>query len=133
MYTELHYNAELKHGPPPEVLRVLEHMIGEGTFETFFGDLPDHDLFTSPRWDTMLRGESESFAADTHSTLRLDEVSDTYLLCIRSNFKQTASEIARFIAWLGPYVDASTGDFLGFYRDDDSEVPTLILQPAPAA
>lgn len=125
MYTELHYNAELRKDVPEQVIKVLNYMLhfepGEARPE-----LPDHPLFKTERWPVMLRMDSYYFAADTPSTMRKDDIGEQYLLCIRCNLKNYGSEIEHFINWIDPYVDAYEGDFLGFYRYEESEEPTLI-------
>jgi len=125
MYTELHFNAKLREDTPESVITVLKYMLD---FKP--GDpqppLPDHPLFKTDRWLVMLSMDSYYFAADTHSTLRKDEINDDWYLCIRCNLKNYGSEIEKFIDWIDPYVDAFEGDFLGFSRYEESEDPTLI-------
>ena len=59
MYTEFHFNVELKKDVPTEVTTTLEFMLvslrGKSAlnFET-----PDHDLFGSERWHYMLLSNS---------------------------------------------------------------------------
>ena len=124
MYTELHFNSELKKEIPDGVVEILKHMIGET--EKLPLSLPEHELFRTGRWDTMLNFDSYYFDADTHSTLRFDSISDAYFLCIRSNLKNYDDEIEKFINWIMPYLNKSEGEFLGFYRYEESEEPVLI-------
>ena len=124
MYTELHFNAELVNPLPPDVLHVLEYMLGNT--EEAHAELPEHPLFGDTRWRFMLRCDSYYFAADTHSTLRYDDIGNCYYLCIRSNLKNYSSEIENFIDWIQPYLAEGEGNFLGFYRYEETEVPTLI-------
>jgi len=74
----------------------------------------------------MLHCDSYYFDADTHSTLRYDDIIGSYFLCIRSNFKNYDDEIQSFIDWIRPYINKSEGDFLGFWRYEEDEEPTLI-------
>lgn len=124
MYTELHFNSELKKTTPVEVLDVLGYMLGER--EEKPSDLPEHPLFGTERWQIMLRMDSYYFDADTHSTMRFDEISETFYLCIRCNLKNYDSEIEHFIDWIMPHLDKYDGNFLGFYRYEEDEEPTLI-------
>lgn len=125
MYTELHFNSELKKNTPENVLNTLKYMIsGEESIKPTA--LPDHDLFETERWEVLFLMDSYYFDADTHCTLRHDTISDTYYLCVRSNLKNYGSEIEKFIDWIMPYLDKFEGDFLGFYRYEESEQPTLI-------
>lgn len=126
MYTELHFNVELKKGVPSDVLAILRLMLGEIKRKL---DLPDHPLFKTDRWKIMFQCDSYYFKADTHSTLRYDEISETWLLCIRCNVKNYNDEIEKFVDWILPYCDTYAGDFLGFSRYEETEQPTLIHAP----
>ena len=123
MYTELHFNSRLKPDVPTSVLRVLEYMLGENS--AIGEPIPDHPLFNTSRWAVMLRCDSYYFDADTISTLRYDDISQ-HSLCIRTNFKNYEGEIEKFLDWIRPYLDKDEGDFLGFYRYEETEEPTLI-------
>ena len=124
MYTEFHYNAELKRDIPDDVRQVLEFMVGDREQEPA---TPEHSLFTEEtRWRFMLCGDSYYFDADTYSTLRDDKQGGTYL-CIRCNLKNYDGEIEKFCEWLRPYIDKCGGEFLGFSRYEESEQPTLIF------
>ena len=123
MYTELHYNAELKKDADPSVIAILKYMVGDSED---YPTLPNDELFSSSRWEYMLRCDSYYFAADTHSTLRFDDISDAYYLCVRCNLKNYDSEIEKFIVWIRPYIAHINGDFLGFYRYEEFEQPTLV-------
>lgn len=130
MYTEFHYNVELRRDTPERVIQSLMRMLGG---EAIPGcDLPRHPLFSTPRWDVMLRMDSAYFAADTHSTLRQDR-DGSYFLCVRCNLKNYDGEIEKFCEWLDPFVAGRRGDFLGFYRHEQSENPELIRKLAVAA
>ena len=124
MYTELHFNAELKQDTPEEVIAILDGMVSAK--EHTSGTLPSHPLFDTPRWEYMLRCDSYYFDADTHSTLRYDDITKSYYLCIRCNLKNYDGEIEKFIDWIKPYCDKYPGDFLGFYRYEETETPTLV-------
>lgn len=122
MYTELHFNSELKKDTPEDVINILKFMVDGG-------DEPDtleHDLFNAERWRFMLQCDSYYFDADTHTTLRYDDIAKSYFLCIRTNLKNYDSEIEKFIDWIMPYLDKFDGDFLGFYRYEEHEQPILI-------
>lgn len=126
MYTELHFNAELKRDVPEPVLAALRHMVGDEEAEPAM--LPDHPLFRTERWPHMLQCDSYYFPADTHSTLRLDDIATAWYLCVRSNLKNYDGEIGKFLDWVLPYVSANT-ECLGYYRYEDTDDPTLIYKP----
>ena len=123
MYTEFHYNAELKRDIPDDVRAVLDFMVGNRDDEPA---TPDHPLFGDTRWRFMLRCDSYYFDADTNSTLRDDRQGGAYL-CIRCNLKSYGDEIKKFCEWVRPYIDKYEGEFLGFSRYEETETPTLIF------
>ena len=127
MYTELHYNVELIENVPEEVLDVLRHMLYTGEEMLPEPPLPDHALFESDRWHYMLVMDSYYFSGDTHSTLRYDDISKEYTLSIRCNLKNYDNEIEKFIDWIHPYIAKEVGDFLGFWRYEEVNTPTLIF------
>lgn len=124
MYTEFHFNVELRKDTPEEVLCVLRYMVGgDANLAT---SPPSHALFETERWVSMLMSDSYYFPADTCSTLRSDDIAGTHYLCIRCNLKDYGGEIKAFVSWIDPYVEAFDGDFLGFSRYEESEDPTVI-------
>ena len=122
MYTEFHFNSELRKDTPLEVIDMLKHMLYR---KDNLSNI-DHPLFESARWKFMLISDSYYFDADTHSTLRYDDIGNCYYLCIRCNLKNYSDEIEKFINWIHPYLRKDKGDFLGFYRYEETETPTLI-------
>lgn len=125
MYTELHFNAELLPETPAHIIETLEYMLDNSKP---IPTMLDHELFSASRWSYMLKCDSYYFDADTHSTLRFDDISDSYFLCIRCNLKNYDQEISKFISWIMPFIDAEPGDFIGFYRYEESNEPTLIYK-----
>lgn len=127
MYTEFHYNIELpKKTTPKEVIKILKYMINnEKKIDDI--EIPEHKLFKTDRWTYMLRTDSYYFSADTKSTLRYDKIGECYYLCIRCNLKNYDNEIEKFIDWINPYI-GEYDDFLGFYRYEESNKPTLIYK-----
>jgi hypothetical protein len=127
MYTEFHFNAELREDVPDDVLAVLDYMVNDVPEPS---SLPEHPLFNCLRWRSMLRMDSYYFPADTHSTLRLDEGGERYL-CVRCNLKNYDDEIRHFVDWVTPYLNVLPGDFLGFSRYEESNDPLLIHAADP--
>lgn len=122
MYTELHFNAELGIEKDGDIARLLKRMLHQGKTEY----IPGHPLFTCGRWGFMLTCDSYYFDADTHSTLRWDDISNNYYLCIRCNLKNYDDEIGHFLDWIHQYLNCYPGDFLGYYRYEEAGVPTLL-------
>lgn len=126
MYTELHFNAELKQETPQRVLDTLAAMTRaqSGSF-----DPPDdHPLFRTSRWRMMLLSDSYYFAGDTSSTLNYD-TANFWTLSVRCNLKNYDDEIGHFIDWIMPWVE--TEGLLGFYRYEEDADPTLIYARSP--
>lgn len=123
MYTEFHFNSELIMPLPNNIKDILLYMIGDIEDKP---NIPNHNLFKTDRWRFMLQSDSHYFDADTYSTLRYDKISRCYYLCIRCNLKNYCSEIELFIDWISQYLNKFNGDFLGFYRYEETETPTII-------
>jgi len=125
MYTALHFNSELNIERDCEVAEVLKFMVGD--IEDEPKAVPKIPLFGDTGWRYMLQMDSYYFDEDTHSTLRWDDIAKAYYLCIRCNLKNYNSEIEQFITWIAPYcAEKENGDFLGFYRYEEDETPTII-------
>lgn len=127
MYTEIHFNAKLKKDVPQDVVDILKYMVGDNKRQP--RSLPDHVLFQCDRWKLLFCCDSYYFDADTHSTLRFDDIAGSYYLCVRSNLKNYDSEIQKFIDWIPQYLENEPGAFLGFYRYEEHNEPTLIYMP----
>ena len=127
MYTELHFNSELKKDVPIQVIDVLKYMVKDRKKKP---TLPEHSFFECERWTMLFVCDSYYFDADTHSTLRFDDISNAYYLCVRANLKNYGEEIRKFLDWITPYLEKYEGEFLGFYRYEESEQPTLIYHKA---
>jgi hypothetical protein len=127
MYTEFHFNAELKQNVPLEVIAVLRFMLSND--KEYAGKLPDSPLFQTDRWRWMLQMNSYYFPADTHSTLRYDNIGRNYHLCIRCNLKNYDNEINKFVDWITPYLDVASDqdEFVGFQRYEERREPSLIF------
>lgn len=130
MYTELHFNARLMDDTPEPIMELLRRMV-EGDGEQAEAR-PDHPLFKTRRWTCMLNCNSAYFDAETDSRIAVEFEAETYerrLICVRTNLKNYDSEIEKFIDWITPYLAKDPGDFLGFYRYEEDEQPTLIFMP----
>ena len=121
MYTELVMGCELKKDTPAEVIETLKYMLGDNEY---LATVPVNKLFATDRWKVMLCCDSYYFDGDTHSTLRHDDINQGYHLTIRCNLKNYCGEIGKFLNWIYPYAD--TREFVGYYRYEECEVPTLV-------
>jgi hypothetical protein len=124
MYTAFHYYCELKKDVPEKVVEVLSYMNGDGDEPK---ELPDHSFFSCDRWRHLFKMGSYYFAAQTHSSFRKDDITNTYFLTVTSNLKNYDGEIESFIDWISPYVRAERGNFMGYKRYEEDEMPTLLI------
>lgn len=123
MYTELVLGVEIV--PDDNVIGILRHMLDE--IDHFDGDY-SHPLFETPRWSYMLNCGSWYFDGQTDSKLFTRKLCDyvAYFLNVRCNLKNYDDEIELFLDWLNPYI--KTQGFLGYYRYEEFENPTLIYK-----
>ena len=126
MYTELDFHVRLVEETPEEVINLLRYMVGDTGNSPL--DLPDHPLFSTHRWSMMCRGGSYYFPADPRAYLRYDKIADQYFLGVRSNLKNYDHEIALFVDWIMPYVDACIGEYLGYMMYEEDATPSVIFK-----
>lgn len=127
MYTELHFNTRIIENCPEDIVAVLKFMVGEGPKPKI---LPQHALFgDQTRWSYMLVSDSYYFAMLPGTMFEFDDIPNQYFLSVRTNLKNYDNEIQLFLDWIDPYLDMQPGDFLGFYRYEETETPTLIYKP----
>jgi len=121
MYTELYLSCEFNEDLPKEAENVLLHLFGDGPVpET----LPDHQFFSCDRWGQI--GRMSSFYFTPFPLSKIVKEQGNYYLTTRSDLKNYDSEIIEFLDWVKPYIDASEDDFIGYYRYEESDNPTLI-------
>lgn len=128
MYTELHFNAELEHSTPAEVIDLLAYMVDART--TCLAELPEHALFATRRWEWMLTCHSAYFPLSVATSL--DYENGRHHLRVRCNLKNYDGEIGLFLDWVMPYVNADT-ECLGYYRYEEDDHPELIYKTPPSA
>lgn len=122
MYTELVLKVRLTEDTPRDI---LNHMFGDGPEPV---TLPDHDFFKSHRWSFI--GKSSSFyhhPEPTSSFPKFDYTSSDYLFS-RSDLKNYGNEIALFMDWLQPYIDAEPGYCVGWEWYEEDNAPTLLYK-----
>jgi hypothetical protein len=122
MYTEFHFNSRLKQGTPDSIIKILKYL----NDHSIIIELPNHEFFNSYRWMWLFQSDSYYFDGDTYCTIRYDKIAKAYFLNIKTNIKNYEQEITKFIDFIYPYLDKIEGEFLGFYRYEETEDPTLI-------
>ena len=121
MYTELFISTRIKDAPG--VATILKFMLADvGTLET----PPNHPLFRTKRWQSMLRMSSHYFVPRAMSLFEYDDICKAWVLISRSDFKNYDDEIAKFINWIRPHLACSAGEMIGYYRYEESHEPTII-------
>jgi len=127
MYTELNCSFALKGETAQAVIDLLKYMTGELSDAPTI--LPDHPLFGDTRWNYMLQSDSYYFNADTRSVARFDDIASCVYVTIICNVKNYNGEIEHFLDWITPHIDAYDGEFLGYKRYEEAELPTLLIHP----
>lgn len=122
MYTELNIGVAFRKDTPTDIISILKHMLNED--EPLLYELPNHPLFSTPRWTFMLVCDSYYFDGQTDSSIHYDDISNQYYLNVRCNLKNYDGEIKKFMDFIQPYLD--TRGFLGYTRYEEDGDPTLI-------
>lgn len=122
MYTEFFFRADLLDDTPEEVVNLLHAMTNGAEYD---GELPDHKLFTTQRWEYMLNCSSAYFPQPTQSLVSVDKILGISV-AIHTNFKNYGNEIELFCDWIDPYVNGFKDDFLGYSLYEEDDEPDLI-------
>lgn len=123
MYTELVLGVEIQDNM--KVIQTLNYMLDNTEYKPKW----EHELFKADRWEWMLRSDSYYFDGQTDSKLFVDNLYEDkpmYFLNVRCNLKNYDNEIKKFLDWLEPFI--ITDGFLGYYRYEECEDPTLIYK-----
>ena len=133
MYTELVLAIELKPEPPPEVLRILQMLVGSRARDGFgrFAQerlFPNHPFFSCGHWRLVLQGSSAYFPGQESRNLLYEPEWQLWTLTSRSSLKNYDKEIEKFWNWLSPFVE--TEGFCGYYRYEEDREPTLLYHMA---
>ena len=126
MYTDFCFDATIRSDVPANVVTVLYQMRDFDHNESLEKILPDHPFFRCDRWMQIGHCSSGYFPAEPRFIFEKNSFGNDYVLNIRCNLKNYDDEIKHFIDWIKPYVDAGPGEFLGFYRYEESVHPTLV-------
>lgn len=132
MYTELHFNALLREDVPDSVLAGLVWAGVEVDSSEYKGVVPGPERIPGDWYHTgggFMQSDSYYFPADTTSTMRWDDISRQWYLCLRFNTKNYCHDIQQFLAWICEHCDCDAGykNFVGFMRYEEDDLPTLIL------
>lgn len=121
MYTELNIGFRLKRETPPNVVTALQSLV-DGVDVTL-----DHPFFTTARGQWCLRSAgSYYFPCPPMRRVHVDSI-DSRRFGVVTNIKNYDREWELFLDWIGPYVDANEGEYLGTYRYEEEARPTFIV------
>ena len=122
MYTELNIGVNLRTSTPDNIIKILSYMLGNNYNDNI--EITNHPLFSTGRWEYMLRCDSYYFDGRTDSSMEYDDIGKNYQLNVRCNLKNYNNEISLFLDFIQPYLD--TYGSLGYTRYEECEDPTLI-------
>jgi len=124
MYTELVFSAELEGNLSNQIVDVIKYMCtGDKKPEV----LPDHELFSTDRWDVLFRMSSYYFVDAVDPVFRYDEIGKDWRLTTRSNLKNYGNEIEKFLDWIKPHITSGNGgrNYYAIVCYEESEEPTI--------
>lgn len=124
MYTELILKCIIKSDTPREVNQILDFLFNRDCKQDVENlAIPTHPFFNCGRWRFI--GSCSSYY---HIPWASSRYSEDYLFT-RSDLKNYDDEIAKFIDWLTPYIDAAPGQCIGWSWYEEESQPTLLLMP----
>ncbi len=128
---ELCFNVVLSSEITQQTIDVIHYMLGTSleNRNNRPTDLPKHKLFKNKRWSYFLMNDNpEKFCSRQHSKFVYCENTEKWYLNIITHFTDDDTLLKEFLSWILQYVQKLPGDFLGFYRYEDTEVPILIIK-----
>lgn len=130
MYTEIYVNCRLIEELPKDVIGVLQYLFSEEREKANEpADIPDHPFFCENiNWRSIGVECSYYHIPFTTNKFLRDENGKYYYLTSRSDLKNYRNEIDLFFDWLMPYVDRFPGEFIGYKRYEDNDLPTLFVK-----
>lgn len=123
MYTEIFVKLTLVENVDESVVEILKYMMGEGDKPT---KLPDHPLFKTSRWGSMLRCCSYYHIPERVGKMFYDKIAGQWFIVNRSDFKNYDNEASLFFDWIKPYTEALTKTFVGYTLYEEDDEPTLV-------
>lgn len=127
MHTEVVIGVEFKKDTPQSVIDILSWMANKDAEDTPLPELPDHPLFKTERWKWMLRsGGSYYFDLQPFLEWRKDDIAGSWFLSAGTNIKNYDQEWQKFLAFIAPHLGYEYRKFIGHYRYEEDEEPTLL-------
>ena len=109
MYTSLELNCEMRDKP-----QLMDHLLG---YEDVIGAEFECNLFNyGGHFHNYGKPQSEFYKEDGY-----------YYLAARFNLKNYQSQIQEVLDYLHIYMECDDGDWIGTYRYEEDELPTLLI------
>ena len=122
MYTEIYINVDLKEDTPDDVIGVLKAMCDmESCDRIELGLYPPRP----PRWMGLFFSNSYYTPNTYCHSLTFDTISNQWSLLGKGDIKNYGNEIEEFFEWIMPWIDGNVGDFIGYQRYEEDQLPTL--------
>ncbi len=128
MYTEIYISCQFNSNLPDDVENALLLMFGGNGELPYDLKIPIHPLFTKPRWGMIGHCSSYYFIPRPISVLFKDGIDNRYYVTSRSDLKNYDGEIEAFWDWVMPYICASEGEMVGYYRYEENDQPTIVYK-----
>lgn len=119
MYTEIFVNVDLKPETPEEVIAVLRAMCG-GEDKAPLEGKPG-------RWAYLFRDGSYYTPRTSCAMLTYDHIAAGWSLLGKGDIKNYEGEIEAFFDFIMPWIDGFAGEFIGYKRYEENDVPELVL------
>lgn len=120
MYTELVMATRVKKDS--DAVPILKYMTGQSDIPS---QLPDHPLFQTPRWIMLLSCSSYYFVPRSIHMFEYDEIGNYWVLISRADLKNYDNEVALFLDWIRPHLEADADDMIGYSRYEETREPTI--------
>jgi hypothetical protein len=119
MYTEIYVNVDFKKDIPEDFLDCLKKICDKD----FLGPIEGKPQ----RWSFLFCDMSYYTPNTCVSNLTYDRTHGFWSLLGKGDIKNYENEIEQFFEWIKPWVEGSPGDFIGYLRYEEEQVPTLIF------
>jgi len=127
-YMRMKFDALLRSTTPQEVVAILTNLVAGQQVDA--DRLPDHPLFKTERWDSMLRGSSEYWRQASGPAEVIGLADGRTRVSFHSSFKNYDNEADAFCSWIAPFLDSARGSVVGELETEDdkwNERPTTLL------
>jgi len=122
MYTEICCKIRFDENLDDTIVNTLKYMVGGSGEEP--DNLPNHDLFKTDRWHSMLRSSSYYHIPKSNMDFFYDDISKSWYLIGRSDLKNYHDEIELFFDWVKYYCEYSD-EFIGYSLYEESNEPSI--------